>query len=420
MKSNGIDVLVAGAGPVGLVTALSLQARGMKVRVVDAKPRGVTHSYALALHPASLDILDSLGVADEVVAQSLLVRTLAVYSGKRRIVSAPVAPDGARFPFLAVVGQDALEAILAHALGGSQAAVAWSHRVARLEIGAGGVNVDVDELEERTIGYAAARFDWLVKRTHRFEATHLVGADGHDSLVRRQLNIDFPEVRPAENFAVFEFHRDETMDGEVALVLDPSGLGVLWPLPGGRARWSFMVDPEKFPDALREKNHEPVQIMGGGAYPALEESFLKELLAERAPWFTAQCGRVYWRMLVRFERRLASSFGRDHVWLAGDAAHLTGPVGIQSMNVGIREAREVADAIATSMAHGNASGAMRAYEAKRQLEWRRLLGLDGRATVLDSAGPGIAEWKDVLPACLPASGEALVALARQIGLDLGA
>ncbi len=417
MKANRVDVLVAGAGPVGLAAALFLHDQGRKVMVVDAKPRGVTHSYALALHPASLDLLNTVGLAGDILARALPVRTLAIHAGGRRIAAVPVAPLGAKFPFLAVVGQEVIESVLGRALAQRGVPVAWNHRLARFTPGSDSVAIEVDELEERVIGYAAARFDWMVKRTHAIEAKYLLGADGHDSLVRRQMGIEFPEVRPAEHFAVFEFQRTGTSDDEISLVLHPDGLGVLWPLPGGRGRWSFAIDPAKAPGAGREKDHETVQIVGPGVFPSLDEAVLQQLLSDRAPWRAEPFNHVYWKMLVRFERRLTARFGEGRVWLAGDAGHLTGPAGIQSMNVGLREAHDLAHALVAADG-GDGDWSLRDYEAARQLEWRHLLGLAGQVETSRGVAPEIAPWKERLPACLPGSGETLGALAERLGLRL--
>jgi 2-polyprenyl-6-methoxyphenol hydroxylase-like FAD-dependent oxidoreductase len=69
---------------------------------------------------------------------------------------------------------------------------------------------------------------------------------------------------------------------------------------------------------------------------------LEQLIAARAPWFTARPTRIYWSTLGRFDRRVARSFGNGGVWLAGDAAHQAAPVGVHSMNSGLIEAHELA------------------------------------------------------------------------------
>ena len=78
-----------------------------------------------------------------------------------------------------------------------------------------------------------------------------------------------------------------------------------------------------------------------------------------------------------FERRLATSFGRDNVWLAGDSGHVTGPVGVQSMNVGLREADEVATMIDRIRSCAAMPEIVETYNRERRKEWRALLGLEG-------------------------------------------
>lgn len=416
MKTESTDVLIAGGGPVGLTAALCLQSHGLKAIVLEAKPQGVTHSYALALHPQSLDILEAVGVLDEVLEGVLRVPRVVFQANGRRLATLAVAGQGARHPFLAVTGQDRIEGVLARALEARGVPLRWLHRMSRFEAAEDGISAEVDELEERVIGYATARFDWMVRRTQAIAARYLIGADGHGSLVRRQLGIEFPEVAPSEHFAVFEFQVRGSLPEEVVVVLHPDGMAALWPLPGGRARWSFSVHPRLAQGIGRDKDHEPVQIFGPGAFPALEEQLFERLLAERAPWFTAGVERVYWRMLVRFERRLADSFGRGRTWLAGDAAHLTGPVGIQSMNVGLREAQALADAIAHD--RRGAERALETYQTGARDEWKRLLGLTGSIAVGAGAPREFAGVVTQVVSALPGSGGALEEMAAGVGLTM--
>jgi len=76
------EVLVVGAGPVGLFTALRLKEQGIDVSIVDKLQRTGTHSYALALHPASLELLDETGLADEIVSQGYRVDKISFSEGK--------------------------------------------------------------------------------------------------------------------------------------------------------------------------------------------------------------------------------------------------------------------------------------------------------------------------------------------------
>src|SRR4051812_8294061 len=78
------EVLVAGAGPVGLMAALALAEQGIQVQIVDQEKRPAARSYALALHPQSLRLLDEVGLADELLERAHRIERLAFYEGMER------------------------------------------------------------------------------------------------------------------------------------------------------------------------------------------------------------------------------------------------------------------------------------------------------------------------------------------------
>jgi 2-polyprenyl-6-methoxyphenol hydroxylase-like FAD-dependent oxidoreductase len=148
---------------------------------------------------------------------------------------------------------------------------------------------------------------------------------------------------------------------------------------------------------------------------------LAELIRERAPWFGGSIGRLDWAMVVQFDRRLAREFGRDRIWLAGDAAHMTWPAGMQSMNLGLREAHELAEKIPYVLEGSDPEGVLLlAYGRERRAEWEALLGLRGELRPEAGTDPWItANAARILP-CLPASGIALRLLLRQLQLAVEA
>ena len=81
-------------------------------------------------------------------------------------------------------------------------------------------------------------------------------------------------------------------------------------------------------------------------------------------------------VLSALEQRLASRFGRGNAWLAGDAAHVAAPMGVQSMNVGLREARALVGSIHAILAGDASPDALETYGRQRRKEWRALLGLE--------------------------------------------
>ncbi len=411
------EVLIVGAGPVGQMAALTLARRGIRVSIVDREWRTGAHSYALALHPRSLELLDRLGLLPRVLEQAYRVRAVGLYEGGERRGKLQISDLRDDFSFIAVMRQDALENLFEQALHDLGVNVRWNHQVVTLTPEEKKVAATIDHLEKSSFGYAIAHTEWIVLKSLTVDVPFVIGADGHQSLVRRTLGIDFPEVAEPEYFAVFEFKSDVDLGDEMRLVLDPETMSVLWPLPDGHCRWSFQLKDWEEPLPPREKDRVEVQI-GAARYPVLSEERLRAYIRERAPWFDGSIDEIRWRMVVRFDRRLADAFGKQRMWLAGDAAHMTGPVGIQSMNVGLREAWTLANLIADVLEGKAAPEKMAEYNEERLAEWRFLLGLEGGLEPGPSAEAWIRPYAGRLLSALPASGADLAALARQAGLEV--
>jgi len=141
---------------------------------------------------------------------------------------------------------------------------------------------------------------------------------------------------------------------------------------------------------------------------------LGQLLAARAPWWTARPTDIYWSTLGLFEPRLARSFGAGAIWLAGDAAHQAAPVGVHSMNSGLVEARQLATRMSRVLHAGATVSLLEAFAAATRETWHALLGGDVRA--LPGADPWVAQNRARICSSIPASGDDLETLLGQIGL----
>ena len=143
---------------------------------------------------------------------------------------------------------------------------------------------------------------------------------------------------------------------------------------------------------------------------------LEQLIAERAPWWTARPTQIYWSTLGLFESRLARSFGKGGVWLAGDAAHQAAPVGVHSMNSGLVEARELVARMTRILRAGGAAALLQEFATETHKAWQRLLGAGREVRALPGADPWVREARARIVACIPASGDDLEPLLKQIGL----
>jgi 2-polyprenyl-6-methoxyphenol hydroxylase-like FAD-dependent oxidoreductase len=409
------DVLVVGAGPVGLFTALVLCDRGVNVQIVDRAQHTGTRSYALALHADSLRLLDDFGLLSDVLQLAHRVRSIGLYDCERRRARMSLSDLPIDHSFLAVVGQNGLEHILEQALAKRGVKVEWSHAVQNLLPADDGVDVTLDKLSLDTLGYSVQHSEWVVAKTSHRAYRYVIGADGNASVVRRRLGIPFPKIGERTEFAVFDFSTDAGLGDELRLIFGDDSVNVAWPMSETRCRWSFQRTLQDRVNTQRESKDQSLVQIPSREFPELTEDWLRQMLAQRAPWFTGDIKTVHWRMEVRFENRLVERLGTGRSWLVGDAAHLTGPAGIQSMNVGLREAIDLAGAVHAALADEK-SGGLAQYDERCRAEWRGLLGLDPLFAAGKSADPWVAAQLGRLVPCVPASGIDLARLVEQVGI----
>ena len=390
------EVLVVGAGPVGLVAALFLHRNGVRLEVIDMDQRTTQHSYALAIHPRTLGILDEAGLAEKLVASGRKLTKVAYYEGRERRAEIDYSFLASRHPYLLVVRQSMLESAAAEALRAAKLPVLWGHRLQTLSVDNGILQAEVAKLDQVAAGYPISRNEWVVAGTKTIKPAYVIGADGYDSAVRRMSGIEMEVHGAGELFSVYEIEAAGELPGEARVILDPDLTSVYWPLEEGRCRWGFQIRKASEHSASMDR--------------------LQQLMSERAPWCTARPIQIYWSTLGMFERRLARSFGNEGVWLAGDAAHQAAPVGVHSMNSGLVEARELSVRISRIQHAGGPSSLLQDFASETHEAWQALLGNGERARALPEADPWVRQNRARILASVPASGDDLETLLGQIGL----
>jgi len=416
-RRSTTEALVVGAGPVGLFAALQLARQGVEVEIIDSQWRTAARSYALALHPQTLQLFDDLALTEPLLEHGRKVESVGFYDRKGREAAVDLRHLSDAYRYALVLPQSQLEAKLEEQLEAAGVKVKWNHRLAGLELNGGFVEATIQRLGKDSTGYSVSSTEWVVEKTLTTEANFVFGADGCNSAVRRLAGISFEDLGNSQQFAVFECGTDRDAGSEVRVVLEEQETSVYWPLSGDRFRWSFGLSGVDTPDE-RVKHRLAVQI-GEQTLPYLSPENLTELLAERAPWFEAPVGEIFWSVGVQFDQRLATEFGCGRVSLLGDAAHMAGPVGVQSMNVGFAEAMELASLVTALIKRDAPKDSIDSYDRERASGWRRLLGLDSSPVADESASDWIRHRADRIPACIPASGEMLGQALEGLGLKLG-
>ena len=389
------EVLVVGAGPVGLVAALFLQQHGVRVEIIDMHQRTNQQSYALAIHPRTLRILDEAGLAEGLIRAGRKLTKVAYYEGPTRRAEIDYSSLDSSHPYLLVVRQSLLERAAEDALRQKKLKVRWGHQLQALTVEGAALRTEVAQLEHAASGYAVAQSEWVVGRSETILPAFVIGADGYNSAVRRMSGIEMAEHGAGQVFSVYEIEAAGDLPAEVRVMIDPDLTSVYWPLEEGRCRWGFQIR-----DA---SEHTP------------STARLEQLIGSRAPWWTARPTQLYWSTFALFERRLTRSFGKGGVWLAGDAAHLAAPVGVHSMNSGLVEARELAARISRIQRAGEPS-LLQEFATETYGAWQWLLGAGRAVRPLPGADPWVGRNASRILECLPASGDDLEPLLEQVGL----
>jgi 2-polyprenyl-6-methoxyphenol hydroxylase-like FAD-dependent oxidoreductase len=408
-----VDVLVVGAGPVGLASAARLAGRGLEVALIDEDWRPAVHSYAALLHPDTLARLERAGLAGGLTGRGERIERIAFYEGSERRAELSLTALGGPRPHALAVPQSEFEECLLADVVARGVEVKWNHRLSAFDVRDGGVVAWVDRLERVSGGYALAGTRRVVGGSATVRARCLIGADGHRSAVRRALGAGFVERAPGCVVGAFELAGPATAN-EVRVVVGAGAVGTLWPLPGGRCRWGFELPADPAAVARASAGQPPV-LLGRRAWLVVRREVLAALLERRAPWFPPGIAGLSWSVAVRFERRLAEPVGRHPVWLVGDAAHTTVPFGAWSVNRGLNEAAELTERLAEALEHGRVAG-LDDWSAALAGRWRTLLGPGSGFVAGAAAGGWVRRHAARLPECVPAGGDDLERALAQIGL----
>lgn len=300
MFTPDVDVLVVGAGPVGLTAAIVLTQLGHQVRVVDGQAAGANTSRAAVIHARTLEVLEPYGAVPALVGRGLHTPRFTIRDRDRVLLSVPFAGLPTAYPYTLMISQAETEKFLLD-------------RATEL-----GVVID----RPATVT-AVVQDDHSVIATlsggERISAHYLIGADGMHSTVREQAGIGFSGNSYSESFGLADIRSTGGLPrDEVILYFSPVGVVVVAPLPDDLYRVVAVVD---------EAPHDP------------DARFVQRLLDERGPrTVPAAVTEVVWGSRFRVHHRLAETYRRGRIVLAGDAAHVHSPAGGQGMNLGIEDA----------------------------------------------------------------------------------
>lgn len=414
MRTQRTEVLVIGAGPVGLFSALQLTNADIDVTIIDRESGPAAHSYACVLHQSTLALLDQHGLIDEAIEVGQRIDTLGFYDEATRRAELRLSELHAAFPFLLVVPQSWLEEALERKLAEQGVDVRWNHRLDSLEPGPDEERAIIEQFGSTALGYVVPHWEQVVQKRFPIESSFIIAADGPESTARSCMNIDFETFGKPASFLIYEFETDRPLENEARIVMGPDSTDALWPLSETRCRWTFEmlpVNPHEFPPKDRESfvftecdTDDNIRLCA------------QQAIRIRAPWFNNGVKEIIWRAPVDFQRHLVRSFGHNGRWLVGDAAHQTLPHTSQSMNAGLHEAKMLTDAIHRILRQNASTSLLDVYAEHTRETWKQLLDPE-TLTSHAAVDPWIARHSKNILSCLPATGDDLVRAAEQLHLQ---
>jgi 2-polyprenyl-6-methoxyphenol hydroxylase-like FAD-dependent oxidoreductase len=320
--AKSCDVLIVGAGPVGMTLALELERFGLSCRIVDKTSAPTDKSKALVVWPRTLELFDRASIAEDLVAAGFWAKGATMYGNGKRLVHVNIHRHDTAFPLPLMIPQNETERVLNESLRGRGVRVEREVELVELKLPQDGGRKAEGGNEEQiisTLRHADGREEVVT-------SSWLAGCDGAHSTVRKQLRIPFAGEFEPNDWMLADVHADGPIaPDEISAYWHSQGVLIFFPMSPGRFR--VIADLGKAPGTDKP------------ADPTLDN--VQTLVDNRGP-AGIRVHDPIWLSGFRIHERKVNEYQKGRAFLCGDAAHIHSPAGGQGMNTGMQDAFNLA------------------------------------------------------------------------------
>lgn len=335
-----IDVLIVGAGPVGVTLGNLLGRYGVSALIIDKASGILAHPRAIALDNEALRILQMAGLGEDAFARVAIpvVKMHSPYFGEFARFKTTGCLDG--HPKLVTFFQPELEHALRRQMQSyPQIALAQQTELVSFTESTSGIDVELQCPDGSR---------------HMVNTRYLIGADGASSRVRELLELGFQGSTYIEDWLIIDASKTAKPMDHIEFNCDPKRPTPHMPAPDGRERWEFMLQP------------------GESREQMLQTEKIRELLA---PWARPDEVIIERSAVYRFHARVVSKFQKGRAFLIGDAAHITPPFVGQGLCAGLRDAANLGWKLAWVINSRAAPQILDTYDLERRQHAADMIGL---------------------------------------------
>lgn len=325
------QVLIVGAGPIGLTLACLLLKKGVSVDIIDKRQQDTKLLRAIAVNMKTLNIFSELNIANDLIKVGKKVKSLTVSWKNRRLFQVKFSKQEFPYDYFLHIYQPQVEESLIHCLAKYHHCVKRGYELIGLQ---------------QTSDYVRAQIKDDSGKLYSKDYRYCIGCDGGQSKVREEADIQIKSELYGSHFMLADVYLEgDYLPQNTKWYVDENGYLMVVPGPGDRYR-----------------------IIGSGLEKPKQEMCLQEyqqlLIDKQITQFRIK--QLEWQAIAPFGHRIAETPQNERVFLAGDAYHQFSPIGGINMNIGIEDAAMLAFKLVRVIKEKKSEYVLNEYQVERQ------------------------------------------------------